>query len=54
MVLGFLAHMQQMCNLVFNWNGGYPESCCLYVDYGLPGSPCLTSAGEDTPNLTET
>jgi hypothetical protein len=54
--------MQQMCSLVFMWvlnnwsrgGGGYPKSCCLYMEHVLVGLPCLVSVGEDESSLTET
>ena len=53
--LGPLAHMEQMCSLVFNWNGCYPKSCCLSVGYILlAGLSCLASVGEDAPSPAKT
>ena len=50
--------MKQMCSLAFvwvlNWEGGYPNSCCLYVGYRvLAGLHCLPSVRKEAPRLEE-
>lgn len=48
--LGLHTHMQQMVFMWVpnSWSGGYPKSCCLYVEYVLPAKlPYLASVRDD-------